>query len=51
MMGFSVVHPMPSPQRFAALQTIQRRRPVATAAIAPFGELWASDVFSLALGL
>ncbi|MCP9806852.1 glutamine synthetase III [Cyanobium sp. T1B-Tous] len=39
---------MPSPQRFAALQTIQRRRPVATAAIAPFGELWASDVFSLA---
>ena len=48
MMDFSVVHPMPSPQRFAALQTIQRRRPVATAAIAPFGELWASDVFSLA---
>ncbi|MEY4759987.1 MAG: hypothetical protein RLZZ268_1485, partial [Cyanobacteriota bacterium] len=48
MMDFSVVHPMPSPQRFAALQTIQRRRPVATAAIAPFEELWASDVFSLA---
>ncbi len=47
-MDFSVVHPMPSPQRFAALQTIQRRRPVATAAIAPFEELWASDVFSLA---
>ena len=46
-MDFSVVHPMPSPQRFAALQTIQRRRPVATAAIAPFEELWASDVFTL----
>ncbi|MBD2422055.1 glutamine synthetase III, partial [Cyanobium sp. FACHB-13342] len=38
---------MPNPQRFAALQAIQRRRPVATAAIAPFGELWASDVFTL----
>ncbi|MCP9890497.1 glutamine synthetase III [Cyanobium sp. Aljojuca 7D2] len=38
---------MPSPQRFAALQQIQRRRPAATAAAAPFGELWASDVFTL----
>ena len=47
MMDFSAVHAMPSPQRFAALQTIQRRRPVATAPIAPFGELWASDVFNL----
>ena len=46
-MDFSVVHPMPSPQRFAALQTIQRRRPVATTAAGPFDELWASDVFGL----
>jgi len=38
---------MPSPQRFAALQQIQRRRPAATAPTAPFGELWASDVFTL----
>jgi glutamine synthetase len=38
---------MPSPQRFAALQQIQRRRPAATAPAAPFGELWASDVFTL----
>ncbi len=38
---------MPSPQRFAALQMIQRRRPVATAAAAPFSDLWGSDVFSL----
>jgi glutamine synthetase len=38
---------MPSPQRFAALQQIQRRRPVATAPAAPLEKLWASDVFTL----
>jgi len=38
---------MPSPQRFAALQQIQRRRPAATAPTAPFGEVRASDVFTL----
>ena len=38
---------MPSSHRYAALQQIQRRRPVATAAAAPFDELWASDVFGL----
>ena len=38
---------MPSSHRYAALQQIQRRRPVATTAAAPFDELWASDVFGL----
>lgn len=38
---------MPSPQRFAALQQIQRRRAVATATPAPLEELWARDVFTL----
>ncbi|MEY3964273.1 MAG: hypothetical protein RLZZ106_1528 [Cyanobacteriota bacterium] len=38
---------MPSPQRFAALQQIQRRRAVATPPAAPFEELWARDVFTL----
>jgi glutamine synthetase len=38
---------MPSSHRYAALQQIQRRRPVETAATAPFDELWASDVFGL----
>ncbi|MEB3354312.1 MAG: glutamine synthetase III [Cyanobacteriota bacterium] len=38
---------MPSPQRFAALQQIQRRRAVATAAMAPLEDLWARDVFTL----
>jgi glutamine synthetase len=38
---------MPSPQRFAALQQIQRRRAVATVAAVPFEELWACDVFTL----
>ena len=38
---------MPSPQRFAALQQIQRRRPVATAPAASLEDLWASDVFTL----
>ena len=38
---------MPSPQRFAAIQQIQRRRPVATAPAASLEELWASDVFTL----
>ncbi|MEX0588331.1 MAG: glutamine synthetase III [Cyanobium sp.] len=38
---------MPSSQRFAALQQMQRRRPVATAPGAQFEELWASDVFGL----
>ena len=47
MKAIRTAPPMPSPQRFAALQQIQRRRPAATAAAAPFGELWASDVFTL----
>ena len=38
---------MPSPQRYAAIQQIQRRRPVATAPTASLEELWASDVFTL----
>ena len=38
---------MPSAERFAALQTIQRRKPVAVAAPTPLAESWASDVFSL----
>ena len=38
---------MPSSQRFAAIQQIQRRRPVSTPPIARLDELWASDVFSL----
>ena len=38
---------MPSPQRFAAIQQIQRRRPVATTPAASLDELWASDVFTL----
>ena len=38
---------MPSSQRFAALQQIQRRRPVATPPLASLEELWASDVFTL----
>ena len=38
---------MPSPQRFAALQQIQRRRPVVTAPAASLEDLWASDVFTL----
>ena len=38
---------MPSPQRYAAIQQIQRRRPVATAPAASLEEIWASDVFTL----
>jgi glutamine synthetase len=38
---------MPSSQRFAAIQQIQRRRPVATPPVASLDELWASDVFTL----
>ncbi|MEY4297188.1 MAG: hypothetical protein RLZZ423_367, partial [Cyanobacteriota bacterium] len=38
---------MPSAERFAALQTIQRRRPVAVQPPAPLQETWASDVFNL----
>ncbi|MFM2079725.1 MAG: hypothetical protein RLZZ219_407 [Cyanobacteriota bacterium] len=38
---------MPSAERFAALQAIQRRRPVPVQPPAPLQELWASDVFSL----
>jgi glutamine synthetase type III len=41
------IDPMPNSHRFAALQQIQRRRPVTTTAAAPFDELWASDVFGL----
>lgn len=38
---------MPSSQRFAAIQQIQRRRPVATPPVASLDELWARDVFTL----
>ena len=38
---------MPSAERFAALQAIQRRRPVAVPPPAPLEEAWARDVFSL----
>ncbi len=38
---------MPSPQRLSVLQTIQQRRPIATAPIQKLDELWASDVFTL----
>ncbi|MFM7087060.1 MAG: glutamine synthetase III [Cyanobium sp.] len=38
---------MPTPQRFAALQTIRQRQPVATAPVQKLSELWASDVFGL----
>ncbi|MEB3165928.1 MAG: glutamine synthetase III [Cyanobacteriota bacterium] len=38
---------MPSSPRLAAIQTIQRRRPVPTAPVQKLDELWASDVFSL----
>ena len=38
---------MPSAERFAALQAIQRRRPVAVPPPAPLEETWARDVFSL----
>ena len=39
--------PRPTAERFAALQTIQRRRPVAVQPPAPLQETWASDVFTL----
>ncbi|MFM7393471.1 MAG: glutamine synthetase III [Cyanobium sp.] len=38
---------MPSPQRLAAIQTIQGRSPAPTPPIQKLDELWASDVFSL----
>ena len=38
---------MPSSHRFAALQQIQRRLPVATTAAASFDELWGRDVSGL----
>ena len=38
---------MPSAERFAALQAIQRRRPVAVNPPSALQDLWASDVFSL----
>jgi glutamine synthetase len=38
---------MPSAERFAALQTIQRRKPVPVAAPSALADIWASDVFSL----
>jgi glutamine synthetase len=38
---------MPSPQRLAAIQTIQGRSPASTPPIQKLDELWASDVFSL----
>ncbi|NBW64093.1 MAG: glutamine synthetase type III, partial [Synechococcaceae bacterium WB4_1_0192] len=38
---------MPSAERFAALQTIQRRRPVAVEPPSALQEIWASDVFNL----
>jgi glutamine synthetase len=39
---------MPSPQRLAAIHTIQERPAAATAPTTPLQELWASDVFDLA---
>ncbi|MCP9832523.1 glutamine synthetase III [Synechococcus sp. JJ3a-Johnson] len=38
---------MPSPERFAALQTIQRRKPAAVQPAPALSEIWASDVFTL----
>jgi glutamine synthetase len=38
---------MPSPQRLAAIQTIQGRSPASTPPIQKLDELWASEVFSL----
>ncbi len=38
---------MPSPERFAALQSIQRRRPVAVVPTPALEKIWASDVFTL----
>ncbi len=38
---------MPSPERFAALQTIQRRKPAAVQPASALSEIWASDVFTL----
>ena len=38
---------MPSAERFAALQTIQRRRPVAVQPPSALGDIWACDVFNL----
>ncbi|MFZ9570018.1 MAG: glutamine synthetase III [Vulcanococcus sp.] len=38
---------MPSAERFAALQTIQRRKPAAVQAPSSLQDIWASDVFSL----
>ena len=40
-------NPMPSAERFAALQAIQRRRPVAVKPPSALQDIWASDVFSL----
>ena len=38
---------MPSAERFAALQTIQRRKPAAVQAPAALQDIWAADVFTL----
>ncbi|NDG74075.1 MAG: glutamine synthetase type III [Synechococcaceae bacterium WB8_1B_136] len=38
---------MPSAERFAALQTIQRRKPAAVQPAPSLAEIWASDVFTL----
>jgi glutamine synthetase len=38
---------MPSAERFAALQTIQRRKPAAVQAPLALQDIWASDVFTL----
>ena len=38
---------MPSAERFAALQTIQRRKPAAVQAPAALQDIWATDVFSI----
>jgi len=38
---------MPSAERFAALQTIQRRKPAAVQAPSALSDIWASDVFTL----
>jgi len=39
---------MPSAERFAALQTIQRRKPAAVTKPSALHEIWADDVFTLA---
>lgn len=48
MLGGSFLSPMPSSQRLAAIECIQKRPSPEVPPIAPLSELWASDVFDLA---